>query len=626
MAAVKGFLIVALLLGAEAAEVSLTTGHCLLSTRALVRRRSEDVLSFERSEAEDVMMETALLAEHSETLVSALKLWRSKHNHVEATMKDSKDAFEKFITANKHSNDRCSARILEAKRTLDELSVRVEEISEQVTGHTEVLSSATENLKIAQDNIAQIRRAHEGQEKECHAKAQEAKEEAEGYEAELEELRQMANPDVKHEFDDAVVEGPVESAPEASDNSGDDDDVGGDPGNDTDAGNDDDDDDEDGDDVNAGNDAGNDAGDNASGDDAGDDSVAEAPGESAPEATGDNAGDDAGNDAGDETPVDDMGDSDGDEVPDDEEDDSTGDEEPGVGDEDGVPGGGDEVPEGMEDALRNEFGIGDDNDDAMPGDDDTVPGDNVGESFVQAKAHSQLMEVKKKNKEEAPLVLSRAKCESFLHFQTKRKTKRHKIDPRECDSKRDALQEEFSEAYRTIMRLKVDAQERVDGLQDCLDSVHASMTAALVPLVQQRDTASQRSEDASSQISLLTPVLESVKDRLEKLKDHIEEMKTECKDCSMVSQHLLRVRELINSLEHCPGRGDYRLRIPEPDNADSGDADANAADGADTNNSVADNDNAANQAGDDADGGDESDGAADNSDNDDAGTDDSEAR
>merc|ERR1719408_1136462 len=55
----------------------------------------------------------------------------------------------------------------------------------------------------------------------------------------------------------------------------------------------------------------------------------------------------------------------------------------------------------------------------------------------------------------------------------------------------------------------------------------------------------------------------TLEDRVEKLRIHLAEMHGECKDTEEVSEHLQRVRDLIKSLEECPGRDDFKLKIPE---------------------------------------------------------------
>merc|ERR1719235_364193 len=85
----------------------------------------------------------------------------------------------------------------------------------------------------------------------------------------------------------------------------------------------------------------------------------------------------------------------------------------------------------------------------------------------------------------------------------------------------------------------------------------------LVPLVSQRDIAIEKIEVASQAIAAIEPVLHLVKDKAEKLRKHIDEtLKPECSHAGDASKLLVKVRELINSLEKCPGRNNFKLKIP----------------------------------------------------------------
>jgi hypothetical protein len=99
--------------------------------------------------------------------------------------------------------------------------------------------------------------------------------------------------------------------------------------------------------------------------------------------------------------------------------------------------------------------------------------------------------------------------------------------------------------------------------ETCFTTATTVKTAQLVPLVSQRDIAVEKIEVASQAIAALEPVLKLVKDKAEKLRKHIKETLTpECETAGDASEVLVRVRELIISLEECPGRNDFKLKIP----------------------------------------------------------------
>merc|ERR1719420_331314 len=155
-------------------------------------------------------------------------------------------------------------------------------------------------------------------------------------------------------------------------------------------------------------------------------------------------------------------------------------------------------------------------------------------------------------------------CEAFLDFSQPHSHYKLVDDPskRNCDQQREELQKAFEKAYKEIRILKEDAKERsVDRI--CYTTAETKKTAELVPLVSQRDIAIEKIEVASQAIAALEPVLNLVKSKAEKLRTHISETLTpECTEAGEASKLLVRVRELIISLEECPGRNDFKLKIP----------------------------------------------------------------
>jgi len=159
--------------------------------------------------------------------------------------------------------------------------------------------------------------------------------------------------------------------------------------------------------------------------------------------------------------------------------------------------------------------------------------------------------------------LDKKMCEAFVDF-TRRHAHHKVLDDRapDCDKQREELQEAFEKAYKEIRELKEDARQRsVD--KTCFTTAEAKKAAELVPLVSQRDIAIEKIEVASQAIAAITPVLNLVKEKAEKLRTHISETLTpECTEADDVSKVLIEVRKLIISLEECPGRNDFKLKIP----------------------------------------------------------------
>merc|ERR1719428_94911 len=90
----------------------------------------------------------------------------------------------------------------------------------------------------------------------------------------------------------------------------------------------------------------------------------------------------------------------------------------------------------------------------------------------------------------------------------------------------------------------------------------------LTPLTMQREKTSTKIEEASQAISNLEPVLDTAKERAKMMEKHIETvLKPECADVAEVSNMLKSIRDLIVSVEKCPGRKKFHLKIPETSKA-----------------------------------------------------------
>jgi len=132
-----------------------------------------------------------------------------------------------------------------------------------------------------------------------------------------------------------------------------------------------------------------------------------------------------------------------------------------------------------------------------------------------------------------------------------------------CDTQRQELQDAYTDAVNSVRTLMKDAKDR-ESDSTCADAAKAKQTSEKVPLIGQRDQASERIASSAQAISLLEPVINMVRNRAEAMEKHIEEaLKPECEEVAHVSHTLGTIRNLIISLEKCPGRNDFKLKIPE---------------------------------------------------------------
>jgi len=163
---------------------------------------------------------------------------------------------------------------------------------------------------------------------------------------------------------------------------------------------------------------------------------------------------------------------------------------------------------------------------------------------------------------------TKERCLAFVEF-VKHKAN-HSLqstqhEPKDCDTQREELQEAFTEAVISIRDLVKQAQEDSED-KTCVETAEAKKAAGLVPLIAERDRAASMIETATESLAALEPVLDLVDDRAEKMSHHIYNVLTpECAEAKEVSEVLQKIRNLILLLEECPGRNDFKLKIPEED-------------------------------------------------------------
>lgn len=133
----------------------------------------------------------------------------------------------------------------------------------------------------------------------------------------------------------------------------------------------------------------------------------------------------------------------------------------------------------------------------------------------------------------------------------------------DCNGRLELLQREFANSYLSIWKLKEQEEKNVASRHDqCVNRAN-----------NQDDEASQLLDDSATRSTLLinealdrvagiNPQLGDAKRSLLKVDTHLKSLKDSCKVEGDVTQHLARLRSLIESLEKCPGRHDFTLTKP----------------------------------------------------------------
>jgi hypothetical protein len=134
----------------------------------------------------------------------------------------------------------------------------------------------------------------------------------------------------------------------------------------------------------------------------------------------------------------------------------------------------------------------------------------------------------------------------------------------DCDAMRTVLQEEFTKSWEEITRLKQEGEQLAAERKDmCFDEgkdVHNTKHATITQDIKDATRSIQMAKDV---ISALQPLLENAQLEAENLALHIQSLKNDCNVDTAVSEHLKTVRRLIESLNECPGRNDFKLTVPE---------------------------------------------------------------
>merc|ERR1719262_601874 len=140
----------------------------------------------------------------------AVSSWRYNHTKLTHAADEAKDTLQEFIAAQGASDDACSSRLLEAKRSLDGLLHDLKSLSTQVEDHMTVLEVETQNLKATELSIDAVEDQHHEDTLKCDEEREQALADLAQYTAELQELTQIAKPSLRYEH---VVT--VEGMPEA---------------------------------------------------------------------------------------------------------------------------------------------------------------------------------------------------------------------------------------------------------------------------------------------------------------------------------------------------------------------------------------------------------------------------
>merc|ERR1719311_1618885 len=134
----------------------------------------------------------------------------------------------------------------------------------------------------------------------------------------------------------------------------------------------------------------------------------------------------------------------------------------------------------------------------------------------------------------------------------------------DCNEQREALQKTFGEAYRALMQIvELGEAEAEEQKRNCYGEAYTKDDQAQMSYQEKINKHSAWIQAAKDVITVVLPILENAKKEFSMLEDHITDLKENCVVDDNVTTHLKSVRRLIEQLDNCPGRNDFKLTIPD---------------------------------------------------------------
>jgi hypothetical protein len=140
----------------------------------------------------------------------------------------------------------------------------------------------------------------------------------------------------------------------------------------------------------------------------------------------------------------------------------------------------------------------------------------------------------------------------------------------DCDEQREMLQKTFGEAYTALMKIvELGEKEAEEHKQTCYGEAYSKDDQAQMSYQEKINKASAWIQAGKDVITVVLPILENARKEFSMLEDHIADLKENCEVDDDVTTHLKSVRKLIEQLDNCPGRNDFKLVIPGQASPDS---------------------------------------------------------
>lgn len=132
----------------------------------------------------------------------------------------------------------------------------------------------------------------------------------------------------------------------------------------------------------------------------------------------------------------------------------------------------------------------------------------------------------------------------------------------DCRRQRAELQLVYLKAVKEIQDLRDKAKLRQTDVT-CTRSAQINFNSESMTLVTKRQEHASLQVTATHALAALNPTLDNLRSKADRMKKYIKRQLTpECKNADKATEHLVAVRELILSLDKCPGKDQVDLKIP----------------------------------------------------------------
>jgi hypothetical protein len=163
------------------------------------------------------------------------------------------------------------------------------------------------------------------------------------------------------------------------------------------------------------------------------------------------------------------------------------------------------------------------------------------------------------------LEMNATSCQGVVNYlNSKKSLNGTKYTALDCNATREVLQDEFTSSWAAISKLlqegEADAKRQ---REECIQNANMVYAGDQAETTAEMRDATRNIQMAKDVLSAVNPLLENAQKESEALTAHLEVLKRNCQLDDDVTDHLTRVRELIMSLEECPGRNDFRLEVPD---------------------------------------------------------------